>query len=110
MFVIDPKSQKIKLTRGDTATIYVEVYDLDNKKYEIQSDDIVTFTMRQTSSSPAVLTKYATEDHYIIIDSEDTVNFNSGLYRYDVQIETAEGFIYTIIQNNYLELMPDITR
>ena len=35
MFVIE-RNNKIKLTIGDTATMLVQIFDLDNKEYEIQ--------------------------------------------------------------------------
>lgn len=109
MFIIDPKLQKVKLTRGDTATMLVQIYDLEEKLYEIQPGDIITFTLRKSSKSEVCLTKEATEDHYIIINSEDTINLSPGLYKYDLQLTTNEGFVYTIIQNNYFELLSEIT-
>ena len=36
MFIIDQKNRKIKLTRGDTATMLVQIFDIEGKEYEIK--------------------------------------------------------------------------
>lgn len=110
MFVID-KYNKIKLTKGDTASMYIEVYDLDNKPYVIKSTDIVTLTVRKNASSAtAALSKTMSADHYIVINAADTSSLTTGLYIYDVQLTTAEGYVYTIIPTNYFELSTEVTR
>lgn len=109
MFKID-KRNRVTLTKGDTATMLVQVFDLDNKEYEILSTDTVTFTLRQNNSAKTMaLQKEATHDHYIIIDSEDTKELPLGLYMYDVQLVTKEGFVYTIIPPSYFSLTSEVT-
>lgn len=63
MFVIE-RNNKIKLTIGDTATMLVQIFDLDNKEYEIQEDDEITLTVKKTATSKDIaLTKTADKDH-----------------------------------------------
>lgn len=109
MFVID-KNNKIKLTVGDTATMLIQIFDLDNKEYEIQEDDVITFTLKKTATSKDIaLTKTATEDNYIIINSSDTSGLTTGLYVYDVQLKTKEGFVYTIIPTSFFQLTSEVS-
>lgn len=108
MFVID-KSKKIILTKGDTATIYVEVKDLDGNSYEWVDGDIVTLTVKKTPSSDVSLHKVATDDHYIIIDHDDTSNLKPGLYVYDVQLQSGNN-IYTIVPMSYFELRNEVSK
>lgn len=108
MFVIE-KQNKIKLTKGDTATMLVEIFDLDNNEYEIQDSDVITLTLKKTSTGDIVLTKTADKEHYIIIQSEDTSELSSGLYVYDVQLKTEQGFVYTIIPISFFNLTSEVS-
>lgn len=109
MFVIE-KNNKIKLTIGDTATMLVQIFDLDNKEYEIQEDDEITLTVKKTATSKDIaLTKTADKDHYIIINSSDTSELETGLYVYDVQLKTKEGFTYTIIPTSFFQLTSEVS-
>lgn len=108
MFVID-KHNKILLTKGDTASIYVEVYDLDNKKYEIQSTDEIKLTVKKNGSPAAAITKTANAEHYIVILPNDTSSLTPGLYVYDVQLKTVDGYTYTIIPTSFFELGQEVS-
>ena len=110
MFIIDQKNRKIKLTRGDTATMLVQIFDIEGKEYEIKDSDVITFTLRKNSASEVSLTKVAIPSHHILFEPNDTSELIPGLYKYDLQLTTAEGGVYTIIQDNYFELLPEITR
>lgn len=109
MFVID-KHKKIILTKGDTASINVNVSYLDGTPYEIKSDDVITMMVGKTSTSEACITKLANSDHKIIFDHLDTNNLTPGLYVYDVQLQTENGNIYTIIPESFFEIRSEVTR
>lgn len=108
MFVIE-KNNKILLTKGDTATMLVEIYDLNNEKYEIQSTDVITMTVKKNGAATASLTKTATTDHFIIINPSDTTNLTPGLYVYDVQITTDNDAVYTIVPTSFFELLGEVS-
>jgi len=108
MFCID-KNGKISLTKGDTATMYVEAFDLNGIPYEIKSTDVVTMTVKKNASSVASLTKTTDSEHYITIFSEDTANLEPGIYVYDVQIKTEDGYVYTIIPLSYFQLAGEVS-
>ena len=107
MFVVQ-KDKKIILTRGDTATILVEVYDLDGKQYEILDTDIIKMTVRKAPKSEVSFEKTADASHYFTIAPEDTSDLNSGLYVYDVQLQSGDN-IYTIVPMSYFELKSEVT-
>ena len=108
MFVID-KNNKIKLTVGDTATMLIQIFDLENKEYEIQDTDDITLTLKKTADGEIVLEKKATNDNYIIINSSDTSNLKAGLYVYDVQLKTKDDFTYTIIPTSFFQLTSEVS-
>lgn len=108
MFVID-KNNKIKLTVCDTATMLIQIFDLENKEYEIQETDDITLTLKKTADGEIVLEKKATDDNYIIINSSDTSNLKAGLYVYDVQLKTKDNFTYTIIPTSFFQLTSEVS-
>lgn len=108
MFVIE-KQNKIKLTKGDTATMLVQVFDMDNKEYEIKDSDVITLTVKKTAGGETLLTKTADSEHYIIIQSQDTIELNAGLYIYDLQLKTEQGFVYTIIPTSFFQLTSEVS-
>lgn len=107
MFTID-KYNKMKLTQGDTATILIEVYDLDNNKYNVTDEDEILMTVKKTATAPIAFQKAATQDCYIIINPADTQELKTGLYVYDVQLTTKTGAVYTIVPESYFEITPQI--
>lgn len=108
MFVIEQKNKKIILTRGDTASMLIQIVDLDGKKYEIEENDVITMTLRKTPNSQVAMQKVADENHYIVIAPEDTSSLNTGLYVYDVQLRSGDN-IYTIVPMSYFELRSEVT-
>jgi len=111
MFNIDRrKYNKIMLTRGDSASILVEVYDLDGKQYEIQADDVITMSVKKPGSDFIAIEKTATPEHYIIFNPEDTAYLSVGLYQYDVQLEMANGNVYTIVPPAIFDLTDEVTQ
>lgn len=111
MFNIDRrKFNKIMLTRGDSASICIEVVDLEGNKYEIKPSDTIKFSVVQPSTGEVVIEKIASPEHYIVLAPADTSNLEVGLYQYDVQLTTGNGNIYTIIVPSIFELTNEVTR
>ena len=110
MFNIDKrKYNKIMLTRGDSASILIEIVDLEGKKYEIQPADTIKFTVRYPGSDEVAIEKIASSDHYIIFAPADTSSLNIGLYQYDVQLTTGNGNVYTVVVPTIFELTGEVT-
>ena len=81
-----------------------------DEEHPIQEDDVITFTLKKTATSKDIaLTKTADKDHYIIINSSDTSELETGLYVYDVQLKTREGFTYTIIPTSFFQLTSEVS-
>ena len=107
MFVID-KNKKIILTKGDTASMFVEVKYLDNTPYNVKEDDTITLTVKKTPSSAPSIVKQAGEQ-YIVFKPEDTSDMSTGLYTYDIQLENADGDIYTIVPESFFQLTNEVS-
>lgn len=107
MFCIT-ETNKIIITKGDTATMQVEAYDCEQKKYDIKPNDRVLIKVKKTQNSEPVINKEADADNIITFLPNDTNELDSGLYVYDIQIITENGNIYTIIPLNYFEIEEDV--
>lgn len=109
MLYIDDKT--IKLTRGDTARLTVPIVNLaNNGEYTMESGDILYFTVKKTAKdSDFLFQKSATGSNSIHIRPEDTADLSFGKYKYDVQLTTATGDVYTVIEPSTFEVMEEIT-
>lgn len=109
MLYIDDKT--IKLTRGDTARLTVPIINLaNNGEYTMESGDILYFTVKKTAKdSDFLFQKSVTGSNSIHIRPEDTANLSFGKYKYDVQLTTATGDVYTVIEPSTFEIMEEIT-
>ena len=109
MLYIDDKT--IKLTRGDTARLTVPIINLaNNGEYTMESGDILYFTVKKTAKDSGFLfQKSVTGSNSIHIRPEDTADLSFGKYKYDVQLTTATGDVYTVIEPSAFEVMEEIT-
>lgn len=109
MLYIDDKT--IKLTRGDTARLAVPIINLaNNGEYTMESGDILYFTVKKTAKdSDFLFQKSVTGSNSIHIRPEDTADLSFGKYKYDVQLTTATGDVYTVIEPSTFEVMEEIT-
>lgn len=105
------KNGKISLTRGDTARLTVDItIDVDGSPYVIGPEDILTLTAKRTFTErvPAIQLT-VTGSNRFCIRPEDTAGLAFGLYKYDVQLTTAEGDVYTVLGPCDLELLKEVT-
>lgn len=101
----------IRLTRGDTARLTVDISnDLTQNFYEIQDGDVLTLTVKKTiKDTTACLQKTANSSNMLYIQPEDTSELEFRKYVYDVQLTTAAGDVYTVIEPSTFEIMPEVT-
>lgn len=101
----------IRLTRGDTAELAVELtYDNSVDAYSIKSDDKLTLTVKKSvKDTAALIQKIVIGSNNIFINPVDTSSLAFGKYKYDVQLETADGKVYTVIEPSIFEVMEEVT-
>ena len=101
----------IKLTRGDTARLRVYINnDIDDTEYDILENDELTFTVKKSvSDKTPYITKTIIGSNLFHIKPEDTSNLQFGNYKYDVQLTTESGDVYTVIGPNTFEITKEVT-
>lgn len=101
----------IRLTRGDTAKLTVPIEnDLDNSSYVMDEQDTLTFTIKKSvKDNDNLVQKVVTGSNNFHIKPEDTNSLPFGKYVYDVQLTTAGGDVYTVIEPTSFEILSEVT-
>lgn len=99
----------IYLTRGDTASLQVNLCDGGNV-YKLQPGDTLTMTVRKTVDSGKAFSVKADDDGILSIAHNDTAALDYGTYVYDIQLTTSDGGIYTVIPVSIFEIGQEVTR
>lgn len=109
MFTIDNDTKMITIVKKDTAYFGLE---LDN--YVLSQGDKVTFTiaMEKESQNPQVqkeITEFPENGIALIhLTSEDT-DLNKGVYFYDIQVDTRDGQVDTVIGPAKFKVVEGVT-
>lgn len=101
----------ISLTRGDTARLSVAIYNsLTESDYDMQPDDTLTLTVKKSVRADEIgFQKVSHGANSFKIDPADTKTLSFGKYVYDVQLSTANGEIYTIVEPSKFVIMEEVT-
>lgn len=100
----------IKLTRGDTAYLSLDL-TMDGEAYEYADGDTVTLSVRvNTDDNPEYLfQKVVNAGETIVIQPEDTKPLAYGRYKYDVQLNTVQGEVFTVIEPSTFQITEEVT-
>ena len=101
----------ISLTRGDTARLTVPTYITVNEEkqpYTVKEDDVLTLTVKKEYEDEPMIEKKITGSNMFHIKPEDTKPYAFGTYKYDVEITTADGDNYTIIDDKKFKITNEV--
>lgn len=100
----------IKLTRGDTAYLTVPIQIATGEEYSMQNGDTLTMSVKKSIKDETyAFQKISVGENTIHIEPADTEQLAFGKYKYDLQLTTTDGDIYTLIEVDTFELMPEVT-
>lgn len=103
-------TDKVYLTRGDSADINIVIKDSSGTVYELQSGDALTFTMKNNcETEDIVCQKDCTATEQINLTPSDTDTLAYGVYFFDVQLTTAGGKVYTVIPPHEIIICKEVT-
>ena len=106
------KDNTIHLTRGDTMNLEIKVNHKDGSPYVPQEGDKCWFSVKKT---------YNKDEEYLIhkefdlttmslfLESIDTSSMEYGSYKYDIQMNLANGVVDTIIPRSVFILLEEVT-
>lgn len=113
MLYVEP-GNVIKITRGDTGYLEVPVdmilEDDTKTPYEVKAGDTMTLSVKKsTKDTEYCFQKTVNSTNLFKIEPEDTSHCEFGKYRYDVELTTAEGDTYTVIEDTLFTILPEVT-
>lgn len=102
---------RIRLTRGDTARLTITIENDLSEEFVLGDNDTLILTVKKSTKddTPLIqktLTNGLTTFH---IKPEDTAELSYGTYKYDVQLETSSGDVYTVITPTAFEVLQEVT-
>lgn len=105
------KNGTIRLTRGDTARFDVTIHnDISGEDYQMQNGDVLRFTVKRTvNDTEALISKEVQSSTSFSLAPADTSGLSFGRYLYDVQLTTAAGDVFTVIEPSTFELLTEVT-
>ena len=100
-----------QLTRGDTAYLQVPIYnDVSGEEYEIAEGDTLTLSVKRAVTDEAYcFQKTLVGSNLFKIEPEDTKSCDFASYKYDVQLTTASGDVYTVIEPSVFKICTEVT-
>ena len=104
---------EIKLTRGDSAYLKIPIInklpDGSEEEYELSATDKLTMTMRKGYDGEVCFRKTIEGGNTFRIAPEDTKHCEFGKYKYDVQLVTEFGDVYTVIEPACFQVLAEVT-
>lgn len=102
---------KIRLTRGDTAILKVPIFnEITDEEYVVAEDDTLAMTIKkQIEDEEPIVQKVLKGSNTFCIEHRDTCTLDFGAYVYDVQLTTASGEVYTVIEPASFEILTEVT-
>lgn len=108
MLTIDSYDNTIEFTRADTGYLQLVVKTTDGM-YEPEEGDTVTFSIKKSiQDEDYVLRKTFKAGDVIVIEPEDTAGLEYGRYKYDVQIDTHLGEVFTVVADSVFKLTKEV--
>lgn len=108
MFTIDKETNQMTIVMKDTAS-----FDIAFDNYYLVTGDKVTFTVakEKESQEPLIqkeLTEFEGGRARIQLSADDT-NLPKGSYYYDIQVETGDGRIDTVVGPAKFKVLEGVT-
>lgn len=99
-------NNNITLTRGDTAVIDLAI-TIDGEAYNY-SNDLVQFTVKKDTVTSDKILQKTFNGTSITIDPADTSGLDYQTLKYDVQIITQSGDVFTVIPPRNLTIAEEV--
>ena len=111
MLRIDSRTNKISLTRGDTAYLEINIIDdIAGAEYTMAEGDEIALTVKKTvEDAEALIQKVSKGTNTFHLLPEDTKSLAFGTYKYDIQLTKENGDVFTVIAPSAFEIMPEVT-
>lgn len=93
------KNKVIKMTRGDSASLKVNLKKRDGSEYVMQEGDRLTLTVRKVIGS-SILMQIVSENNILYISPSDSKKLSVGSCVYDIELKTQSQDVFTVVAPN----------
>ena len=103
------KNTDIRITRGDSATLGIELFD-DSGEYKLKpGDKLELCAKRYVQDANYAIHLIADENAVFTFTHSSTSELAYGSYPYDIQLTMANGDIYTVIPLSHIVICEEVT-
>lgn len=103
------KNTDIRITRGDTATLGVELFDNEGE-YHLKNGDVLELTAKENVNDVNALIHIIADENAVFhFTPDDTKNIEFGSYPYDIQLTLNNGDVYTVIPLSHIIICEEVT-
>ena len=100
----------IRLTRGDTAHLTVPIVTSSGEEYNMSANDTLTFSVKKTvNDTRYIIHKTVVGSNLLKLEPRDTDSLEFMKYKYDIQLTTEDGDVYTVVDTSTFEILPEVT-
>ena len=114
----DIKGTTISLTRGDSLTVKIDLYNSACEPYVPQSGDSIRFALKHPDMKydktdykdpePLIIKTIPTDTLLLNLNPEDTKSLAFGTYVYDIEMTFANGRVDTFVHDSKFVLTPEV--
>ena len=109
MLIVNKATNEIKLTRGETARLTVDLEDDAEQPYSLREGETLTLTVKRgVRYRDVCFQKTIKGDEAFHIKPEDTQHLPCGVYVYSVKVNTAEGDNYYVIEKTPFHIREEV--
>lgn len=101
------RNNNIELTRGDTAQFILSVKKKNGEAYDY-SNDLTQFTVKKSTRTEDIVFQKTLVGNTVTINPSDTAGLPYRVLKYDVQIITPDGDVYTVIPPHDFTLTEEV--
>lgn len=104
----------IKITKGDSATLNINLVGNDGLPYTMDPNDILTMTVRKGIGQPVIFQSKTIGSNAIGLTQADTKKLPVGSCVFDIQLDTHDHETFTVIgpdntMDKNLYVYPEVT-
>lgn len=104
------KGTTITMSRGDTISLTINLYDSEGQPYQMAEGDKLIFSAKtKATEKNYAISPIELDGTKLNLEPSDTFDLEFGTYLYDIQLVTANGKYNTIIPPSQLIIEPVIT-
>lgn len=108
MITINEVTLKIHITRGDYATMYMELTDADGSEHSLASGEKLVMAIGTEPNTPLV--EITAVNNLFTFLPEHTKKLKAAPYHYDIEIRNSTNEPFTVVEWKEFELGKEVSK